>query len=70
MLIVVGLMKERTELARSGAKGQIVVVQHFQKQLVIKPSTELCIYRKEEITLVKEFSPLANLDQTINKNTP
>ena len=40
--------QEETAIAVVGTKGQIVIPQHFRKELAITPSTKIIVYRKND----------------------
>src|SRR5665647_1443015 len=42
------MVQEKSEIAVVGTKGQIVIPQHFRKELAITPNTKIIVYRKDD----------------------
>ena len=42
------MVQEKSDIAVVGTKGQIVIPQHFRKELAIIPNTKVILYRKDD----------------------
>ncbi len=72
--------QEESDVAVVGTKGQIVIPQHFRKELAITPNTKLIVYRKDDKLVVAKLKvpPLDELkelfkeidEQNKGKNKP
>jgi AbrB family looped-hinge helix DNA binding protein len=72
--------QEESDIAVVGTKGQIVIPQHFRKELAITPNTKLIVYRKDDKLVVAKLKvpPLDELkelfkeieEQNKGKNKP
>ena|SRR5512140_1662378 len=57
--------QEKSEIAVVGTKGQIVIPQHFRKDLAIAPNTKIIVYRKDDKLVLAKLSvpPLEDLKE-------
>jgi len=57
--------QEKSEIAVVGTKGQIVIPQHFRKDLAITPNTKIIVYRKDDKLVLAKLSvpPLEDLKE-------
>ena len=57
--------EEKSEIAVVGTKGQIVIPQHFRKDLAIAPNTKIIVYRKDDKLVLAKLSvpPLEDLKE-------
>jgi AbrB family looped-hinge helix DNA binding protein len=57
--------KEKSDIAVVGAKGQIVIPQHFRKDLAITPSTKIIVYKKDDKLVLAKLNvpPLEDLKE-------
>jgi len=57
--------QEKTEIAVVGTKGQIVIPQHFRKDLAITPNTKIIVYRKDDKLVLAKLNvpPLEELKE-------
>ncbi len=69
--------QENSDIAVVGTKGQIVIPQHFRKDLAITPNTKIIVYRKDDklvlaklsIPPIEELKELfAEIDQQTKQN--
>jgi antitoxin PrlF len=49
-------MKEEPQITTVGTKGQIVIPQKLRKELQIKPSTKLAVYRRDDKLVVAKLA--------------
>ena len=57
--------QEKTEIAVVGTKGQIVIPQHFRKDLAITPNTKIIVYQKDDKLVLAKLNvpPLEELKE-------
>jgi AbrB family looped-hinge helix DNA binding protein len=57
--------QEKSEIAVVGTKGQIVIPQHFRKDLAITPNTKIIVYRKDDKLVLAKLNvpPLEELKE-------
>ncbi len=63
------MVKEKTEIAVVGTKGQIVIPQRFRKELAITPNTKIIVYRRDDkLVLAKlKIPPLEQLNDLFSE---
>ena len=63
------MVQEKSDIAVVGTKGQIVIPQHFRKDLAIIPNTKVILYRKDDKLVLAKLSipPLEELKELFNE---
>ncbi len=63
------MVKEKTDIAVVGTKGQIVIPQRFRKELAITPNTKIIVYRRDDkLVLAKlKIPPLEQLNDLFSE---
>jgi AbrB family looped-hinge helix DNA binding protein len=63
------MVQEKTDIAVVGTKGQIVIPQHFRKDLAIIPNTKVILYRKDDKLVLAKLSipPLEEVKELFNE---
>ncbi len=66
------MVQEKSDIAVVGTKGQIVIPQHFRKELAIVPNTKVILYRKDDkLVLGKtQHSPTRRTKRAFQRNRP
>ena len=61
--------QKETDIAVVGTKGQIVIPQHFRKELAITPNTKIIVYRKDDKLVLAKLAvpPLEELKTLFQK---
>ncbi len=61
--------QEESDVAIVGTKGQIVIPQHFRKELAITPNTKLVVYRKDDKLVIAKLKipPLKELNDLLEE---
>jgi AbrB family looped-hinge helix DNA binding protein len=57
--------QEKSDIAVVGTKGQIVIPQHFRKDLAIAPNSKVIVYRKDDKLVLAKLNvpPLEELKE-------
>lgn len=63
------MVQKKTDIAVVGTKGQIVIPQHFRKDLAIIPNTKIILYRKDDKLILAKLSipPIEELKELFNE---